>query len=86
MERIKDGALSFGLNHHASSLDMTFLGMTVLDMVEKTSVMISDVVATYEGVLFSGTILSALTHITPFKPQQGCKVGSVLCTCYRWAN
>lgn len=64
---------------------MTFLGMTVLDKVEKTSVMIT-VVAIYEGVLFSGTILSGLTHITPFNPQHGCEVGSVLCTCYRWAN
>lgn len=59
--------------------------MTVLDMVEKMSVMVT-VVDIYEGVLFSGNILSALTHNTPFNPQQGCEVGSVLCTCYRWAN
>lgn len=85
MERIEAGTLIFGLNHHAPSLEMTFLGMMVLDTVEKTSVMIT-VVDIYEGVLFSGTILSALTHVAPFNPRQGCEVGSVLCTCYRWAN
>lgn len=54
MERIKDGALGSGSNHHASRLEMTLLGMLVLVVVEKTSMMIT-VVDTYEGVLFSGT-------------------------------
>lgn len=85
MEGIEDGTLIFGLNYHASSLEMTFLGMIALVMVEKTLVMIT-VVDIFEGVLFSGTLLSALTHLTPFNPQQGCEVSSVLCTCYWWTN
>lgn len=44
------------------------------------------VVGICESVLFLGIMPSALTHITPFNPQQGCEVGSVLCTCHRSGN